>query len=140
MASPAFHFPDFATSPQQQLAELKVSGRRGGEPDGRAHRILSGRRSGLEGKKANAIRQGRASLLPITGKSSAPSLHSSGRQGTCLASLFLVTVLQVWEQRIEQRLRFLQIARLKPLRKPPVNRSQQFARFAHLALVTPEAG
>src|SRR5713101_2455139 len=42
-------------------------------------------------------------------------------------------------QLIEQRLRLLQIARVEPLRKPPVNRSQQFARLPHLALVTPEA-
>src|SRR5262249_7545938 len=40
---------------------------------------------------------------------------------------------------IEQRLRVLQIARVKPLGKPPVNRSKQFARFPHLALVAPEA-
>src|SRR5262249_36126530 len=33
----------------------------------------------------------------------------------------------------------LQIARVKPLGKPPVNRSKQFARFPHLALVAPEA-
>ena len=38
----------------------------------------------------------------------------------------------------EQRLRLLQIARLEPLRKPPVNRSEQFARLLHLALVAPE--
>ena len=40
----------------------------------------------------------------------------------------------------EQRLRFLQIARVEPLSEPAVNRSQQFARLLHLALVTPEAG
>jgi hypothetical protein len=40
----------------------------------------------------------------------------------------------------KQPLRLDQIARVEPLRKPPVNRSQQFARFAHLALVAPEAG
>ena len=42
-------------------------------------------------------------------------------------------------QLVEQSLGFLQIARVEPLRKPPVNRSQQFARFSHLALVAPEA-
>ena len=42
-------------------------------------------------------------------------------------------------QFLHQRLRFLQIARVKPLGEPPVNRSQQFARFAHLVLVAPEA-
>jgi hypothetical protein len=41
-------------------------------------------------------------------------------------------------QLLQQRLRFLQIARLKPLREPPVNRSQQFTRLLHLALVAPE--
>src|SRR5262249_61736979 len=40
----------------------------------------------------------------------------------------------------QQRLRFLQIARTEPLRKPPINRSQQFARLLHLALDAPEAG
>ena len=38
----------------------------------------------------------------------------------------------------QQRLRFLQIARVEPFREPPVNRSQQFARLLHLALVAPE--
>src|SRR4029077_17057959 len=42
-------------------------------------------------------------------------------------------------QVIQQRLRLLQIARVEPLRKPPVNRSEQFACLLHLALVTPEA-
>jgi hypothetical protein len=40
----------------------------------------------------------------------------------------------------EQCLRLLQIARLKPLSEPPVNPSEQFTRFPHLALVAPEAG
>jgi hypothetical protein len=34
-------------------------------------------------------------------------------------------------QLLQQRLRVPQIARIKPLRKPPVNRSQQFARLLH---------
>jgi hypothetical protein len=42
-------------------------------------------------------------------------------------------------QLVEQRLRLFQIARVEPLRKPPVNRSQQFACLLHLALVAPEA-
>ena len=42
-------------------------------------------------------------------------------------------------ERFQQRLRVLQIARLEPLSEPPVNRSQQFARFPHLALIAPEA-
>jgi hypothetical protein len=42
-------------------------------------------------------------------------------------------------QDVKQSLRLLQIARVEPLHEPPVNRSQQFARFAHLALVTPKA-
>ena len=42
-------------------------------------------------------------------------------------------------QLLQQRLRFLQIARVEPFSKPSVNRSQQFARLLHLALVTPEA-
>ena len=40
-------------------------------------------------------------------------------------------------QFIEQFLGCPQIARVKPLREPPVNRSQQFARLPHLALVAP---
>ena len=39
----------------------------------------------------------------------------------------------------KQRLRLLQIARVEPFSEPPVNRSQQFARLLHLALVAPEA-
>ena len=42
-------------------------------------------------------------------------------------------------QLLQQRLRFLQIARVEPLREPAVDRSQQFARLPHLALVEPEA-
>ena len=42
-------------------------------------------------------------------------------------------------QFIQQRLCFLQIARVKALGKPPVNWSQKFACFAYLALGTPEA-
>ena len=42
-------------------------------------------------------------------------------------------------QLLEQRLRFLQIARIKPFREPPVHGSQQVARLLHLALVAPEA-
>src|ERR1700731_974605 len=42
-------------------------------------------------------------------------------------------------QRVEQRLRLFQIACVEPFRKPPIHRSQQFARLLHLALVAPEA-
>jgi hypothetical protein len=42
-------------------------------------------------------------------------------------------------QFIEQMLGFFQITRVKPLREPLVNRSQQFSRLARLALVAPEA-
>ena len=41
-------------------------------------------------------------------------------------------------QILQQRLRLLQIARVETLRKPPVNRSQQFARLLHLALISPQ--
>jgi hypothetical protein len=42
-------------------------------------------------------------------------------------------------QLLQQCLRFLQIERVETSRKPPINRSEQFACFPHLALVTPEA-
>ena len=42
-------------------------------------------------------------------------------------------------QLIEQCLSLLQIANVEPFREPPINRSQQFARLLHLALVAPEA-
>jgi hypothetical protein len=42
-------------------------------------------------------------------------------------------------QLLQQRLRLFQIARVEPFCKPPVHRSEQFARFLHLALVAPEA-
>jgi hypothetical protein len=41
-------------------------------------------------------------------------------------------------QMVEQLLRLLQIARVETFRKPPVNRSQQFASLLHLALVAPK--
>ena len=44
-----------------------------------------------------------------------------------------------YRQLLQQRLYLLQIARVEALSEPPVNRSQQFARLLHLALVTPEA-
>jgi hypothetical protein len=40
---------------------------------------------------------------------------------------------------IEQRLRFPQIERIETFGEPAVDRSKQFARLLHLALVTPEA-
>src|SRR5262249_41359813 len=42
-------------------------------------------------------------------------------------------------QLLQQRLRFLQIARVKPIREPPVDRSEHFASLLQLALVAPEA-
>jgi hypothetical protein len=42
-------------------------------------------------------------------------------------------------QLLQKRLRLLQIARVEPFREPAVNRSEQFARLLHLALVAPEA-
>ena len=41
-------------------------------------------------------------------------------------------------QLVEQRLHLFQIARVKPLREPAVNRSKQFARLLRLTLVAPE--
>jgi hypothetical protein len=38
-------------------------------------------------------------------------------------------------QLLQQRLRLFQIARVEPFGEPPVNRSKQFARLRHLALV-----
>jgi hypothetical protein len=42
-------------------------------------------------------------------------------------------------QLLQQRLRLLQIARVKTLSEPPVHRSQQFPRLLHVALRVPEA-
>jgi hypothetical protein len=42
-------------------------------------------------------------------------------------------------QLVEQSLGFLQIARVEPLRKPPVNRRKQPVSLLRLTLVTPEA-
>jgi hypothetical protein len=41
-------------------------------------------------------------------------------------------------QLFQQRLRLLQVARVEAFGKPPVNRSQEFVRLLHLALVAPE--
>jgi hypothetical protein len=46
--------------------------------------------------------------------------------------------LPLCRQGAQQRLRLLQIARVETFGKPAVNRSQQFARLLHLALVTSE--
>ena len=43
-------------------------------------------------------------------------------------------------QLLQQRLRLLQIARVKPLGEPAVDRSEQFAGLLQLALVAPEPG
>ena len=43
-------------------------------------------------------------------------------------------------QLLQQRLRFLQIARVEPLRKPLVNRNHQFARLLRLAPVRARGG
>src|SRR5262249_18868496 len=40
----------------------------------------------------------------------------------------LSVALRLHRQLLQQRLRILQITRLEPLREPPVNRGQQFAR------------
>ena len=53
------------------------------------------------------------------------------------AIFFSVGVLR--RQLLQQRLRLLQIARVKPLGEPPVHRSKQFASLLRLPLVTPEA-
>jgi hypothetical protein len=52
----------------------------------------------------------------------------------------VITEILSGVQLIEQRLRFLQIARVETLRKPAANRSKQFARLLQPPLVTPEAG
>jgi hypothetical protein len=43
-------------------------------------------------------------------------------------------------QLLQQRLRFLQIARVEAFGEPIINRRQQFARLLPFALVAPEAG
>ena len=53
------------------------------------------------------------------------------------ATAWIIATLR--RQLLQQRLRLFQIARVEPLSEPPVNRSQQFARLPHLALVTQEA-
>src|SRR6516164_9754283 len=53
--------------------------------------------------------------------------------------LFVLVNRPLRSQLLQQRLRLFQIARIETLRKPPIGRSQQFARFLHLALVAPEA-
>src|SRR6476619_2377622 len=49
-----------------------------------------------------------------------------------------ISVGALSRQLLQQRLRLFQVARVEALREPPVNRSKQFARFLHLALVAPE--
>ena len=87
-------------------------------------------RCGADGSRGNASRidAGRRFLPKKGGPAGARVLWESER--TSPASCYDANSSQ-------QRLRFLQIARVKPLRQSPVNRSQQFARFARLALVAP---
>src|SRR5262249_48015494 len=47
--------------------------------------------------------------------------------------------LPLRRQLLQQPVRLFQIARVKPFSEPAVDRSQQFARFPHLALIAPEA-
>jgi hypothetical protein len=67
------------------------------------------------------------------------SRHRSPTEVQAESGLFVFVNKPLGRQLLQQRLRFLQITRVKALREPPVNRSEQFARFAHLALVAPEA-
>jgi hypothetical protein len=53
--------------------------------------------------------------------------------------VFVLVNRPLCRQLLQQRLRLLEIARVEPLREPGVNRSKQFARLLHLALVAPQA-
>src|SRR5215467_8040760 len=54
-------------------------------------------------------------------------------------ALFVLVNRPLRRQLLQQRLRFFQITSVEPLSEPPINRSKQFARLLHLALVAPEA-
>jgi hypothetical protein len=62
-----------------------------------------------------------------------------GRRGTPELAVARSSNKPLRPQLIQQRLRLLQIAGIETFRKPPVYRSQQFARLLHPALVAPEA-
>src|SRR5262245_35708911 len=47
----------------------------------------------------------------------------------------LIKLIQAYDPNLQQRLRLLQIDRVEPFSEPPINRSQQLARFRRLALV-----
>ena len=53
------------------------------------------------------------------------------------AAVFGGGIRTLHRQLLQQRLRLFQVARVEALREPAVNRSQQFARLLHLALVAP---
>ena len=63
-------------------------------------------------------------------------------QGVCSLThrnpLARVPLDSLRRQRVEQRLRLLQIARVEPLSEPAIDRTEQFAGLLHLALVAPE--
>src|SRR5262249_5717591 len=64
--------------------------------------------------------------------------HRSRSKTHAGSGLFASFHRTLHRQLLQQRLRLLQIARIEALSEPPVNRSQQFARLLHLALVAPE--
>jgi hypothetical protein len=72
-------------------------------------------------------------LMLVTGRWGRPEINEDRRR--CSAREHTDPLRR---QFLQQHLRHFQIARVKPFRKPPVNRSEQLARLLHLALVTPE--
>ena len=67
---------------------------------------------------------------------------SSRRFSVLVQGLLVFNLLHSMASRIQflqQRLRFLQIERVKPFGEPAVNRSEQFASLLRLPLIAPEA-
>jgi hypothetical protein len=78
-------------------------------------------------------------MLPTISKAPGPSECRAGQKRHDLSTLAGRGGSQIRSgDRVQQRLRLLQIARVKPFGEPAVNRNKQFARLPHLVLVVPE--
>ena len=65
--------------------------------------------------------------------------HRSWSKAKAESDLFVLVNQSLRRQLLQQRLRLLQIKRVKALGEPAVDRTDEFARLLHLALVASEA-
>jgi hypothetical protein len=79
-------------------------------------------------------------LRPVIDRAVAASAYAAARGPITLASAYARGRSKLsTRQLLQQRLRFLQIARVKPFSEPAVDRSEKMAGFCPFALMVPEA-